>query len=71
MAFLSISGVGCHFLFQGIFLGIKLAFTALAGRFFTTEPPKKPYYFMKNLVKPFFKGQLNSIYQMSDKVHAP
>ena len=36
--------VGCHFLRQGILPdpGIKLMSLALAGRFFTTEPPKKP-----------------------------
>ena len=42
------TGVGCHFLLQGILLtrGIEptspLSF-ALAGRFFTTEPPGKPF----------------------------
>ena len=38
------TGVGCHFLPQGIFLtqGIKLGSLALAGRFFTTESPGKP-----------------------------
>ena len=35
--------MGCHFLFQGDRLdpGIKSTFPALAGRFFTTEPPGK------------------------------
>ena len=35
------TGVGCHFLLQGIFPdpGIKPASPALAGEFFTTEPP--------------------------------
>ena len=47
------AGVGCHVLLQGIFLpllqspspgdsGIELESPALAGRFFTTEPPEKP-----------------------------
>ena len=37
------TGVGCHFLLQGIFLmqGLNLC-PALAGGFFTTEPPGKP-----------------------------
>ena len=35
------TGVGCHFLLQGIFptQGLNPYLTALAGRFFTTEPP--------------------------------
>ena len=35
--------MGCHFLLQGDLLdpGIELAFLALAGGFFTTEPPGK------------------------------
>ena len=39
------TGVGCHFLLQGLFLGmepVSLASPALAGRFFTTEPLGKP-----------------------------
>ena len=39
------TGMGCHFLLQRIILihpGIEPA-SALAGRFFTTEPPVKPY----------------------------
>ena len=38
------TGVGCHFLLQGIFLdlGIELRSPELAGGFFTTEPPRKP-----------------------------
>ena len=37
------TGVGCHFLLQGIFLtqGSNLCLPALAGKFFTTEPPGK------------------------------
>ena len=37
-------GVSCHFLLQGIFLdqGWKLSSPALAGGFFTIEPPGKP-----------------------------
>ena len=39
------AGVGCHFLLQGIFLiePESPASPALAGRFFTTEPPGKPF----------------------------
>ena len=33
------TGVGCHFLLQGIFLTTS---PALAGKFFTAEPPGKP-----------------------------
>ena len=37
------TGVGCHYLLQGIFLiqGSKPMSPALEGRFFTTEPPGK------------------------------
>ena len=35
-------GVGCHFLLQGIFPEpLSPVSPALAGRFFTTEPPRK------------------------------
>ena len=41
------TGVGCRFLFQGIFWiqgsNLRLASPALASRFFTTEPPGKPH----------------------------
>ena len=42
------TGVSCHFLLQGTFpdLGIEPLFSAspaLAGRFFTTAPPGKPW----------------------------
>ena len=40
------TGMGCHFLFQGLFLTQELNSSpsppALAGRFFTTVPPGKP-----------------------------
>ena len=38
------TGVGCHFLLQGIFLTqeLNLCLLALVGRFFTTELPGKP-----------------------------
>ena len=40
------TGVGCHFLLQGIFLRwVEPASPTLAGRFFTTEPPRKPWEF--------------------------
>ena len=35
------TGVGCHFLLQGVFLPTSTAASALAGGFFTTEPPGK------------------------------
>ena len=41
------TGVGCHFFLQRIFLGIKPMSPmspALAARFYTTEPPEKPWY---------------------------
>ena len=43
------TGVGCHFLLQGIYLtqGLNLSLLwlpALAGGFFTTEPPGKSYF---------------------------
>ena len=39
------TGVGCPFLLQGIFPkpGFELASPTLAGVFFTTEPPGKPF----------------------------
>ena len=42
------TGVGCHFFLQGIFptQGSKPASPALAGGFFTTEPPGKPKIFI-------------------------
>ena len=38
------TGVGCHFLLQGIFLtqGLNPCLLHWAGSFFTTEPPGKP-----------------------------
>ena len=38
------TGVGCHFLLQGIFLtqGLSPHLLTLAGRFFSTESPGKP-----------------------------
>jgi len=37
------TGMGCHFLLQGIFLtGVKPASPTLAGRFFTTVTQGKP-----------------------------
>ena len=44
------TGVGHHFLLQGIFptQGLNLCLscvTCLAGRFFTTAPPRKPHWF--------------------------
>src|SRR5574337_44455 len=41
------TGVGCHFLFQGIFPTQRSNphLPALAGGFFTTEPPGKLCYF--------------------------
>ena len=37
------TGVGCHFLLQGVFLSPESP--ALAGGFFTTAPPGKPMIF--------------------------
>ena len=37
------TGVVYHSLVQGLNLGIKPTSPALAGRFFTTEPPGKPF----------------------------
>ena len=34
---------GCHLLFQGIFPGELTHFAFIAGRFFTAEPPGKPW----------------------------
>ena len=46
------TGVGCHFLLQGIFLtqgsNPHLWSPALAGEFFTTGPPVKPAGFQSN-----------------------
>ena len=45
------TGVGCHFLFQGIFLtqGSNLS-PALAGGLFTTNPPRKPISINEHLL---------------------
>jgi len=45
-------GVGWHFLFQGIFLaqGSSPVPPALAGRFFTIAPPRKPNYYLTYLL---------------------
>ena len=45
------TGVGCHFLLQGIFptQGSSPRFPAWTGRFFTTEPPGK-HYFLDSLL---------------------
>ena len=47
MGFSKNTGVGCHFLLQGTLPGpvIKSLSPALAGGFFTTEPPGKPKKF--------------------------
>ena len=43
--------VGCHSLLQGTLPnpGIEPASPAPAGRFFTTEPPRKPYFVCNNV----------------------
>ena len=45
-------GVGWHFLFQGIFLaqGSSPVPPALAGRFYTIAPPRKPNYYLTYLL---------------------
>ena len=42
------TGVGCHFLLQGIFptQGFEPTFSALAGSFFNPEPPRKPHWIL-------------------------
>ena len=45
------TALGCHFLLQGIFLSQRsnsclLQVSCIAGRFFTTEPPGKPFKLM-------------------------
>ena len=46
------TGVGCHAFLQGNLPdpGVEPPFPALAGRFFTTEPPAKPtsFYICQN-----------------------
>ena len=41
--------MGCHFVLQGLFqtqgLNPSLLSFALAGKFFSSEPPGKPYFF--------------------------
>ena len=46
------TGVSSHFLLQGMFPRIEPESSALAGRFFTTKPPGKPFIevrYCKNL----------------------
>ena len=47
------TGVGCHFLFQGIFptQGSPVSL-ALAGGFFATEPPGKPCMSARHVISP-------------------
>ena len=44
------TGVGCHFLLQGIFptqgSNLLSCVPCMAGRFFTTVPPEKPWYYL-------------------------
>ena len=49
--------MGCHLLLQGIFptLGSNCPSPALAGRFFTTEPPGKPLCTLDHNIKVFKK----------------
>ena len=46
------TGVGCHFLLQGIFPtpGTELVSPALAGSFFTAKLPGKPHYVLMPLL---------------------
>ena len=39
------TGVCCHFSLQGINPGVKPTSSSLAGRFFTNEPPGKPFIY--------------------------
>ena len=53
------TGVGCHFLLQGIFPGIKPtppASPALAGGFFTTAPPVKIDFLEDSPFHPFLSS---------------
>ena len=63
------TGVGCHFLLQGFFLnpGIEPTSPALAGGFFTAEPPGKLLLFCSTSKKwvpkalPFVFSFLNAL----------
>ena len=66
------TGAGCHFLLQGNLPdpGIKLAIlgsSAMAGGFFTTEPPGKPHDTKSGVknIYPFYFGQMASIFCFS------
>ena len=54
------TGLGCHFLLQGIFptQGLNLV-SFLAGRFFTTEPPGKPVKIINFTKTVWFSSCLN------------
>ena len=54
-------GVDCLFLLQRISTGIELA-AAMAGRFFTTEPPGKPKWSTTFIIlsKGYFQSKKNS-----------
>ena len=47
------TGVGCHFLLQGLpdpgIISTSPAASALAGRFLTTQPPGNPFNFLLSL----------------------
>ena len=54
---------GSHFLLQGNLSnpGIKPASAALAGGFFTTEPPGKPYSYSVQLIIYYIAVDINLI----------
>ena len=56
------TGVGCHFLLQGIFLiqGSNLHLLCLLcwwADFFTTDPPGKPYKNVKRILKVYLRAE--------------
>ena len=67
------TGVGCHFLLQGIFPtpGMNRSLPALAGGFFTTKPPGKSYLLPFNyllLLLLLFANSLQSCPTLCDPI---
>ena len=67
------TGVGCHFLLQGVFPnpGIKLTSLSsptLAGGPFTTAPPGKVHNFLYYTVKPVFTFKYGSVYLLTPHI---
>jgi len=53
------TGVGCHFLLQGLFLTQGSTHISCTGRFFATELPRKPIYSIQPPPKSRYRSCIN------------